>query len=101
MDLFMWFVLGAIFLLVVMVVLILTGKGDFLLFGRKRDTKEAYHVKRVRLVYGLAFGVVAGLMAYLALYGRQMDPGLRSWWGAINAVVLLIASILRRTVCKK
>ena len=101
MEWIMWVIWVFVFLLGAMAVLILIGRGDFLLFNKKKDPKERYHVKRARLTYGLAFGVMAGLMAYLALFDRQMDPGLRSWWSTIIMTVFLAASILRVTVCRK
>ena len=101
MDVFRWFIWAFILLLAVLAVLIFTGKGDFLLFGRKKEAKEAYHVKRTRLVYGLATGLAAGMLACFALFIKQMHPVLRSWWTAVIALVSLAAGILGRTVCRK
>ncbi len=96
----MWFVWGVVVLFAVMGVAILLGKGDFMVFG-KRTNREGYHIRRVRLIYGIGILLIAAWVTAFGLFGRQFPQGLRSWAGAISAVALLGMAILKETVCRK
>ncbi len=97
----MWFVWAVIALLTGIAVAILLGKGDFLVFGKKRKNIEAYHIHRVRLVYGIGVLLIAAWLTAFGLFGRQFPQGTRSWVTAVAPVALLGMTLLKEMVCRK
>ena len=88
---------GQAIICLVFSILIFIGKGDFLIAGyntASKEEKEQYHTKRIRIVLGTCFLLLAGLTALRDTIGATaMFIGM--------GIVLIAALVLANTWTKK
>ncbi len=87
--------------LVVMAIVILAGKGDWMIAGyntASKEDKEAVNVKRLRLILGILLLVIAPLLFWL---GDYSDKTTGLIFSGIVIVLTVVAVILANTWAKK
>ena len=88
-------------ILVVMAIVILAGKGDWLIAGyntASKEEKETVNVKRLRLIVGLLLLVIAPMLFML---GDHSDKTSALIFAGIVIVITTFAVILANTWAKK
>lgn len=85
-------------------VIILSGKGDFLIAGyntTQKVEKERYHKKRLRSVVGGGFSIITMIIALIVIYDAELPQSL-SWLNPYGILgVITVIFLLSNTICKK
>ena len=87
--------------LVVMAIVILAGKGDWMIAGyntASKEEKETVNVKRLRLILGILLLIIAPLLFML---GEHSDKTTGLIFAGIVIVLTTVAVILANTWAKK
>lgn len=96
-----WIIVAA---LVVISIVIVAGKADFLIAGyntSSREEKGKYDAKRLRRVVGCGMGVSAVILGIATFYHFEM-PAAISWlipWGLLGTIAMI--EVLAVTICRK
>lgn len=96
-----WIVVG---LLVVFSLILLAGKGSFLIAGYNTlniRKQQKYNEKRLCRVVGAGIGILAIIIGVATFYRFELPPSI-SWiipWGILGTIV--IVEVLASTICKR
>ena len=96
-----WIVVG---LLVVFSLILLAGKGSFLIAGYNTlniRKQQKYNEKRLCRVVGAGMGILAIIIGVATFYRFELPPSI-SWiipWGILGTIV--IVEVLASTICKR
>lgn len=96
-----WVLVGV---LAVLSIVLLMGKGSFLIAGYNvtcKQEKEKYDVKKLCRVMGAGFGIITIITAVNISYEFKLPVGIR-WlipWGYL--IVIATIAVLGNTICKK
>ena len=95
---------AVVFLLAVLSIVLIMGKGSSLIAGyntASQEEKEKYNVKLLCRTVGGGSGVITLIIAIVLLYQGEL-PKYIEWlnpWGYLTVAVIII--ILANTICKK
>ena len=104
MNIPMWLCWTVVGLLVVFSLILLAGKGSFLIAGyntSNRKNKQKYNEKRLCRVVGAGMGLLAILVGVATFYRFEL-PSSISWlmpWGILGTIV--VVEVLANTICKR
>jgi len=99
-----WLIWILVALITIISVVLLIGKGSFLIAGYNMASKEVkakYNEKRLCRVMGSGLSVVTILIAISAYYEFDLHPAI-SWfwpWGLFGIIVIVL--ILGNTICRE
>ena len=99
-----WLAWVIVIIMLVFSVILLTGKGCFLLAGyntMSKEKKQKYDEKKLCRISGCGLAIISIILAISAYYEFEL-PAAISWlypWGIIVIAVIII--VLGNTVCKK
>jgi uncharacterized BrkB/YihY/UPF0761 family membrane protein len=93
-----------VILFAAMSILILSGKGNFLIAGyntASKEEKEKYNIKRLRHIVGSGFSLLTVLLAIFIYFEGEL-PNYLQWifpGGYLTIIAFIV--ILSNTICKK
>lgn len=99
-----WLGWAVVIIFAVISIVLLMGKGSFLIAGfntANKEEKEKYNVKRLCRIVGGGFSLLTVVIA-VDMYFKGELPYYLQWmmpWGYLTIIVLML--ILSNTICKK
>lgn len=93
---------GIFIILIIITILLLSGKGGFLIAGyntASKKEKAAYDFKRLSLVMGIGMGALTLLYLLFILLGNRI-PFFSSIFAVITVAITIIMLILCNTICR-
>ena len=104
MNVSIWLGWIIVILFAVMSIVILSGKGNFLIAGyntASKEEKEKYNVKRLNYIVGGGFSLITILLAVFIYFEGELPKYLQwlSPWGYLTIIALIL--ILSNTIGKK
>lgn len=100
-DWVLW-VIGIVFACIT--ILLLSGKGAWLIAGYNTASKEEqakYNVKRLNLVFGLGMAVITALIFFMAALEEVLPAEFARVFGAVTVLDVVLMLVLANTICRK
>ena len=101
---FIWLGWATVILFAVISVLILKGKGIFLIVGFNTLSKverEKYNIKRLSRIYGGGLSLITFLLAILMYFKGEL-PNYLQWIFPVGfSMIICVILILSNTICKR
>lgn len=99
-----WILWATIVVLALMSILLLTGRGSYLIAGyntASKDEKSKYNEKKLCRVTGIGLSVITIFVLVMAV-GEEVLPACFAYiFVAITIIVSVIMIVLANTICKK